>query len=528
MPYIIEGPAQNNMSKEKKLEIYKKCKNDPIYFISNFIKVVHPILGLVPFKLYAFQKYIVECLEGYRFNILRKFRQAGCTTICAAYALWFCIFKKHKTVAILSKGDIEAVELVDRIKIMYEELPDWLKPKILTDNNHTLKLANGSVIKSRSSGKQSGRSLSASLLIIDEAAFIENIGTIWAAVYPIISTGGRAFALSTVNGVGNWYHTTWADSVDGVNKFNPIDIKWTDHPGYKRTIGYDDLYAKMEAQDPPIYVDEWEETTKANVSRRVWLQEYEAEFLGTGETYIDGQILQELLDNIEEDFDIKYNNRMRVWRDPDPRFQYVIGVDISLGRGADYSAFHVINAYDGTQVAEFYSNKTPINEFSKILFNEGNYYNAALMVVEKNSIGAAIIEDLYMELEYENLWHDDKGEPGLAITNKNREGLLATMEEYIRLNRVKITSRRTVNELNTFIVNGQNKAQADQNCHDDLVMSLVLTLKGLHNIYQDAPIGMQPGISELNTVAIPSRSYIKDINSYGGMTQEDIKWLLGN
>lgn len=516
------------MTKEEKILEYRKCKDEPIYFISKYIKVVHPILGLVPFKLYKFQEHILECLENHRFNILRKFRQAGCTTICAAYALWFSIFHQHKTVAILSKGDIEAVELVDRVKIMYSELPVWLKPKIVTDNNHTLKLANGSVIKSRSSGKQAGRSLSASLLIIDEAAFIENISTIWAAVYPIISTGGRVFALSTVNGVGNWYHTTWVDALDGTNSFHPIDIKWTDHPGYKRTPGYEDLYAKMEAQDPPILIDEWEKTTKSNVSRRVWLQEYEAEFLGTGETYIDGQILEELLDHVEEEYDRKYNNRMRIWREPDPRFTYVMGVDVSLGRGSDYSAFQIINAYDGTQVAEFYSNKTPLNEFAQIIFNEGNYYNTALVIIERNSIGSAIIEDLYQEMEYENLHQDSKGEVGIAITNKNRENLLSVMEEYIRLNKVKITSRRTVGELNTFIVNSQNKAVADRNCHDDLVLSLVLAIKGLHSLYKDVPLGVQPGISEMSPDGlIPSKSYVRTLKSYGGATEEDIKWLLG-
>ena len=190
---------------------FKKCKEDPVHFLCNHIKVTHPIMGLVKFNLYPFQKEIITNLEKYRFNILRKFRQAGCTTIASAYALWMAVFQHHKTIVIISKGDAESTEVLERIKLMYDELPSFLKPDIVESNKHTLKLNTNSVIKSRPSGKQSGRSLAGSLLIVDEAAFIDNIDTIWAAVYPIISTGGRAFVLSTVNGIGNWYYDTYND-----------------------------------------------------------------------------------------------------------------------------------------------------------------------------------------------------------------------------------------------------------------------------------------------------------------------------
>ena len=281
-------------TKEDYKKEYNRCKKDPIYFISNYIKVVHPVRGLVDFNLYPFQKVIINALEGNRFNILRKFRQAGCTTIAAAYSLWLCCFRSHQTIVILSVGDTESTEVLDRIKIMYDELPEWIKPKSTTINAHNLKLENNSHIKSRPSGKQSGRGLSGSLLIIDEAAFIEHIDTIWAAVYPIISTGGRAFVLSTVNGIGNWYYDTWERAVNGSNAFNPIQIGWQDHPEYSRVEGFEWLYEEMEKRDPPLNIDEWEPTTRANISHKKWLQEYECEFLGTGDTFIEGMILQSL------------------------------------------------------------------------------------------------------------------------------------------------------------------------------------------------------------------------------------------
>jgi hypothetical protein len=462
------------MERSKLVEEFQKCKEDPIYFISNYIKVTHPVRGLVPFDLYPFQHRILNCLQDNRFNILRKFRQAGCTTIASAWSLHTAIFQKYKSVIILSKGDAESTEVLDRIKLMYDELPTFLKPGISEDNKHTLKLKTGSVIKSRPSGKQSGRSLAGSILIIDEAAFIDNIDSIWAAVFPIISTGGRAFVLSTVNGIGNWYHEVYQKAVNLENSFNAIDIRWQEHPEYQHNPDYEHLYEDMREKGLDIY--KWEETTRSNMPIKQWLQEYECSFLGTGDTYVDGQILKTISSQTSEDYYIKYNNRMRVWQDPQPQYTYVLACDTSLGRERDYSAFHIINLYNGQQVAEFYSNRTPINDFAKIIATEGMLYNIANVICERNTIGNNLIDWLYNIYEYENLWTDEKGDIGFQVTAKNRESLLADLEESLRTDLIKINSIRTCDELMTFIITEGGKAQAERGYHDDLIMSLALSI----------------------------------------------------
>jgi hypothetical protein len=156
---------------------------------------------------------------------------------------------------------------------MYDELPSFFRPKIIESNKHTFKLENNSVIRTRASGKEAGRGLAGSLLILDEAAFIEHIDTIWAAAYPTISTGGRVFALSTVNGVGNWFHKMYLGAIEKTNTFNAIDIRWQDHPEYKRHPGYEHLYKEMESKG--LNVDEWEEITRSNIPIKKWLSEYE-------------------------------------------------------------------------------------------------------------------------------------------------------------------------------------------------------------------------------------------------------------
>ena len=513
------------MEKEQLLDEFKRCAEDPIYFLSKYIKVTHPVRGLVPFNLYPFQHRIVQCLEDNRFNILRKFRQAGCTTIAAAYSLWMIIFQKHKQVVILSKGDTEATEVLDRIKLMYDELPGFLKPGITDDNKHTLKLKTGSVIKSRPSGKQSGRSLAGSFLIIDEAAFIEAIDTIWAAVYPIISTGGRAFVLSTVNGVGNWYHDVYEASVNGKNSFAPIDIRWQEHPEYSYNENYSHLYEEMKKKGLDIY--KWEETTRANMPIKQWLQEYECSFLGTGDTYVDGMVLKDISKQTSEEYYTKYNNRMRVWQEPHPQYSYLISCDTSLGRDRDYSAFHIINLYNGQQVAEFYSNKTAINDFAQIIANEGMLYNIAHVICERNTIGNNLIDWLYNIYEYENLWSDEKGDIGFQVTAKNRESILADMEEALRTDLIKVNSTRTCDELMTFIITEGGKAQAEKNHHDDLIMSLALAVHGYKHLLDTTPIEFVSKIPHKDTPVMPSKNYTANLkDAYGRMTKEEYKWLM--
>ena len=513
------------MENQELLQEFRKCATDPVHFVSKYIKVTHPVRGLVPFKLYPFQERIISELEDNRFNILRKFRQAGCTTIAAAYSLWMIIFQKHKSVVILSKGDAESTEVLDRIKLMYDELPEFLKPGIIEDNKHTLKLKTNSIIKSRPSGKQSGRSLAGSFLIIDEAAFIENIDPIWAAVYPIISTGGRAFVLSTVNGIGNWYHEVYQNSLIGENSFNAIDIRWQEHPEYSFTKGFEDLYAEMAEKGLDIH--KWEQTTKANMPTKQWLQEYECSFLGTGDTYVEGEVLKNISSQTSENYYTKYNNRMRVWQDPNPQYTYLIACDTSLGRDRDYSAFHIINLYNGQQVAEFYSNRTAINDFAKILFNEGMLYNLATIVCERNTIGNNLIDWLLNIYEYENLWEDEKGDIGFQITAKNRESILAELEEALRTDLIKINSTRTCDELMTFIIAENGKPQAEKNHHDDLVMSLALAVHSYKNLLDSTPVEFDSKLNKDEAPPLPPSKMYKHRfkTEFGGVTEEDYKWL---
>jgi hypothetical protein len=430
-------------------EEIKKCAEDPVYFMCKYINVIHPIKGVVPFHLFEFQKRIVSEVGENRFNIIRKFRQAGVTTICAAYSLWSIIFKKHHYVMVVSIGDRESTAFLGRVMDMYYDLPRWLQPEIREKNKHTLLLSSGSKIKSQPAG--AGRGESVSHLIVDEAAFVEKMRAFWAAIYPTISTGGKATLLSTVNGMSNLYYELYRDAQLAKNNFNIVDITWPEHPDY---------------------TEKWSEETKGNMPHRLWLQEYECEFLGTGDTFIDYQTLRKVVENVSDEYYSMYAGALRVFEDPIPYHEYVIGADASYGREFDYSAFHVINLYDGKQVAEFHSNTMGLKDFAKTLADVGRKYNSAYVAPERNGLGIALVESLFEDLEYENMWMDDKGEFGVKVDTKSREIILGDLEDALRTNKLDIRSRRLADELTTFIITENGKVEADEGYNDDLVMSL--------------------------------------------------------
>lgn len=442
-----------------------KCKDDPIYFIRNYVWIVHPVKGRIKFDLFRFQERLLREIIENRFTITRKFRQAGITTICAAYALWYAIFKKDKNIVVVSIGDRESTDFLSRAKEMYYDLPKWLQPRILTENAHTLKLGTGSVIKSQPAG--AGRGQPVSILIVDEAAFIDNMEEYWKAIYPTVSTGGEVVMISTVNGMGNFYYELYKKAELGQNEFHIIQIHWREHPDYNN--------------------DKWAKATRANLGEKGWLQEIEGEFLGTGDTFVDTGTLKEIQQNVSSEYYHKYYRQMRVWKDPEPYAMYLITADASYGRGRDYSAFHVINLYTGEQVAEFYSNTVTVPEFTRYIAKEGRRYNLAYVAPERNVLGSEVIRALFEDHDYENMWMDEKGEFGFLVSNKNKETILTYLHDKLTQNTIKINSKRTFNELATFIITDNGKLEAEKGYHDDLVMSMAIAAFVMDSLAMDLP-----------------------------------------
>ena len=207
-----------------------KCRQEPNYTLTTYAKIKHPTQGVIPFDLYDFQAAAIDNFVNHRYNVVLKGRQLGFSTIAAGYIAWLLTFFRNKEILLMAIKQETAKNLIDKVRLILDSFPAWLKPAMLQDNKLLIKLANNSRVKAISTTSDAGRSESLSLLVIDEGAFIDKATEIWTAIQPTLATGGDCIVISSPNGVGNWFHGTWVDALEGLNDFYPQVVKWEDHP----------------------------------------------------------------------------------------------------------------------------------------------------------------------------------------------------------------------------------------------------------------------------------------------------------
>ena len=456
------------LTKKEILKEVLKCGKDPQYFNNNYAKIPHPGLGLIPFKTYDYQDNLLEIFNDYRFSIILKARQLGISTIVAGYVAWMMLFHRDKNVLIVATKLSTAANLVRKVKSIIKHLPPWLKiANIDIDNKNSFELSNGSQVKACSTAGDAGRSEALSLLVIDEAAHIENLANLWTGLYPTISTGGRCISLSTPNGVGDWFHETYIKADSGQNEFFPVKLFWDIHPERDQ---------------------DWFETETKNMNKRQIAQEYECNFNTSGETVIDGDDIQKLKEKVQ---DPKYrtgvDRNFWIWENFKPENTYLLVADVSRGDGADFSVFHIFKLETMEIIAE-YQGKLTLDLFSEVVHDAGKEYGNAMIVVENNSVGYTVLDKL-IEKNYPNVYHSLKSShayvdqyqaetksnaiAGFTTSLKTRPLIIAKFEEFIRNNLLTIYSKRLINELDTFIWrNGRPEAQRSYN--DDLIMACAI------------------------------------------------------
>ena len=453
--------------KEIVTEIVRSGK-DPVYFINNYCRISHPMKGLITFNTYPYQDDLLRDFNDFRFNIILKARQLGISTISAAYCVWFMLFHKEKNIVVLATKFSTAANLVKKVKSMMKNLPDWMKvATVSVDNRTSFELSNGSTIKAASTSGDAGRSEALSLLVIDEAAHIDGLDELWTGLYPTLSTGGRCIALSTPNGVGNWFHKTYVSADEGNSEFKTTNLPWDAHPERDRA---------------------WFEKETKNMSRRQIAQELECNFNTSGDTVIHPDDLAWIQQCAKEPaYRVGHDRNFWIWEKYDENFSYLMVADVARGDGSDSSTFHIIKLETMEIVGE-YQGKPSLDLYSNILFQAGKEYGNCLLVVENNGIGISILEKL-IDLGYPNLYYSIKGThefveshvgeanqralPGFTTSTKTRPLIVAKLEEFIRNRLINLYSSRLFHELKTFIwYNG--KPQAMRSYHDDLVMSLAI------------------------------------------------------
>ncbi len=490
---------------ERQIQENRKCMISFPYFCQKYVRIAHPKKALIPFIIYNYQKKVVDTYERHRWTILSKFRQGGLTTVTVIWSLWRCLFKLDETIMVVSKSDREAIASGEIVKRALDELPSWLRPDMDKNNDHQ-KIFVGTGCKLFFYTPEAARGRSISYLIIDEAAFIPAMDKHWKALYPTISTGGSCIVVSTVNGVGNWYHTQYTQAEKKKNEFSIIDLDYQEHPDYNN--------------------DKWVKQTRANLGEKGWKQEVLRDFLGSGDTFIDPELIQELMvkvektdisrilfpdyQNAEEANDIRFEEldqwergALWIWNSPIEGRDYTLGVDTAEGVGeeGDNSCFQIIDSATCEQVAEFYSNKISPNIFANVVLQVATMYNNALVVVENIGSGIAVLSKLRDELFYEHLFHDTVQplpnhqrniKVGIKTTKINRPMFLDALQSRIIHRSIEVKSRRLVRELQTFIYNKNTKrAEAEPGAHDDAIMAMAFALYARDKTFRQIPAGME-------------------------------------
>jgi hypothetical protein len=451
---------------------YVKCASDPAHFMKKYCHIQHPQRGRIIFNLYPFQDKVLNLWKDNPYSIVLKSRQLGISTLSAGYSLWLMLFHKDKNVLCIATKQETAKNMVTKVKFMYENLPSWLKVQADENNKLTLRLNNGSQIKAVSAAGDAGRSEAVSLLLIDEAAFIEGIDTIWASAQQTLATGGGAIVLSTPYGTGNWFHQTWVKAEANQNDFLPIKLPWYVHP--ERNEAWrkrqDDLLG-----DP-----------------RLASQECDCDFSTSGDTVFYSEWIEFIAQTtIKEPLERRGVDRnLWIWEPADYTQSYMVIADVARGDGKDFSAAHVIHVESNTQVAE-YKGQLPPKEFGFFLVGLATEYNQALLVVENANIGWSAL-DAIQERGYKNLYFSPKSDagsnadayfdqymdnsklvPGFTTSMKTRPLVINKFREYIGDKSVVIQSKRLLEEMKVFIwKNGRAEAQSGYN--DDLIMSFAI------------------------------------------------------
>jgi hypothetical protein len=446
----------HNFSKNEILE-YTRCLKDPGYFASHYCKIIHVDRGLVPFELYPYQKQMFDHFTDNRFSIVLACRQSGKSISSVAYLLWYAVFHPEKVIAILANKGATAQEMLGRVTLMLEHLPFFLQPGCKALNKRSIEFSNNSRIVSAATSGSSIRGMSVNLLYLDEFAFVENAAEFYTSTYPVVSSGKdtKVIITSTANGIGNQFEKIWTGAVQEVNEYKSFRVDWWDVPGRDK---------------------EWKTQTVANTSQLQFDQEFGNTFFGTGDTLINADTLMGF--RAEPPLKLIEGNSVWIYKEPKKDHQYVMTVDVSKGRGQDFSTFNVIDISTRPfkQVAVYRNNLISPLLFPNIIYKYAKVYNEAWVVVESNDQGALVCNGLYYDLEYENMFIESavkSNRLGVEITRKTKRMGCSGIKDLLEEKKLELVDQNTILECSTFISKGQSYEASDGN-HDDLMMNLVM------------------------------------------------------
>jgi hypothetical protein len=467
-PNLKKANTPIEFTEEQVIE-FLKCKEDPVYFANNYIKIVSLDEGLTQFHPYHFQEKLINRFHENRFNICKMPRQTGKSTTVVSYLLHYAVFNDSVNIGILANKAATARELLGRLQTAYENLPKWMQQGIIAWNKGSMELENGSKILAASTSASAVRGMSFNVLFLDEFAFVPNhvADDFFASVYPTITSGKntKVIIVSTPHGMNHFYRM-WHDAEKQKNDYIPTDVHWSEVPGR-------DL--------------EWKEQTIKNTSEQQFKIEFECEFLGSIDTLITAAKLKSLV----YDDPIKRNAGLDIYEEPKEDHTYVVTVDVARGVEKDYSAFCVCDttSFPYRLVAKYRNNTIKPILFPNIIRDVSKAYNQAFILVEVNDIGDQVASIIHMDLEYDNIlmcsmrgragqvvgqgFSGKKTQLGVKMSKTVKKIGSLNLKALIEDDKLLVSDLDVISELTTFIQKS-GSFEAEEGCNDDLAMCLVI------------------------------------------------------
>ena len=467
-PNLKKANVQQEWTK-KQVQEYARCMEDPLYFIQNYVRIVSLDEGLIPFKMYPFQKEMVGTFHKNRFTICKLPRQSGKSTTMISYLLHYSLFNPSVNIAILANKAATARDLLGRLQLAYEHLPKWLQQGVMSWNKGSLELENGSKILASSTSASAVRGGSYNIIFLDEFAYVpSNVAEqFFSSVYPTISSckSTKVMIVSTPHGM-NMFYKLWTDAEEQRNSYIPIEVHWSEVPGRD---------------------EKWKKETIANTSEQQFQTEFECEFLGSIDTLITPHKLRTLAYKTP----LQSNAGLDVYEQPQKDHTYFITADVSRGTKNDYSAYVV---FDVTKVpyrivAKFKDNEVKPMMFPQKIYHVAKAYNLAFVLIEVNDIGEQVANAMQFDMEYDNLvmasmrgragqvmgggFSGGKAQLGVRTTKAVKKIGCSNLKQLLESDKIIVEDFDCINELSTFIVKGSS-FEADDGCNDDLVACMFI------------------------------------------------------
>ena len=548
-------------NKIEQLKEYARIMKDAPYALKTYLTTYdNTQKKYVPLELFPDQIQLIKDYEIYNENITRKYRQAGVTTVTAAWISRKLQLAKpdnpERVLLIANKKDT-AVEMANKVRHFLDQWPDWINVGFSPDKNSEsrFKLNNGCEVKAVATSADALRGYTPTILVFDEAAYIEAGEDFWAASMASLSTGGKIILVSTPNGYDPIYYGVYDQAIRGINDFHITDLRWFKDPRYTKDLRwvkcqdichymlnreqYDDTevvlydfdiekYTELEEQGYKPFSSWFESMSKKfKYDRRKIAQELECDFLGSGDGVIPGDVQDNITKNMLRTPKEKYmQGTFWQWKEPVQGHRYIMGVDVSRGDSEDFSSINIIDFDEREQVAE-YIGKIPPDDLASVAYKWGILYEAFIVIDITGGMGVATSRKL-QEMNYRNLYIDGVNTkniweynskamekiPGLNFNNK-RTQIVAAFEEHLRKG-FQVRSSRLVNELNTFVyINGRPDHMKGH--HDDAIMSMSMALYAADMCFSQLEKNENANKAMLESWTISERTYEpnKSFYSYG-------------